>query len=110
MIEKTTQMNLLYDFYHGLLSEKQQQYMQLYYLDDLSLSEIAEHYDVSRQAVFEQIKRAEHMLIKCEETLQLLTKHQRRTEIIALLENLIQEKHWDIAKVKHLCQALKELD
>ena len=44
MIEKTTRMNFLFDFYQALLTDKQRSYMQLYYLDDLSLGEIAEEY------------------------------------------------------------------
>ncbi|WP_336968253.1 sigma factor-like helix-turn-helix DNA-binding protein, partial [Bacillus cereus] len=50
MLEKTTRMNYLFDFYQSLLTQKQRSYMSLYYLDDLSLGEIAEEFDVSRQA------------------------------------------------------------
>ena len=42
MLEKTTRMNYLYDFYQSLLTPKQRNYMYLYYLDDYSLGEIAE--------------------------------------------------------------------
>jgi len=62
MLEKTTRVNFLYDFYQTLLTEKQQVYMQLYYLDDLSLGEIAEEYGVSRQAVYDNVRRTEAML------------------------------------------------
>ncbi|MGQ0416063.1 hypothetical protein ACT4UL_11765, partial [Bacillus sp. HC-TM] len=46
MLEKTTRMNYLFDFYQSLLTQKQRSYMSLYYLDDLSLGEIAEEFDV----------------------------------------------------------------
>ena len=46
MLEKTTRINYLYDFYQSLLTEKQKSYMSLYYLDDYSLGEIADEYDV----------------------------------------------------------------
>ncbi len=49
MLEKTNRINYLYDFYQALLTPKQSSYMALYYLDDYSLGEIAEEYDVSRQ-------------------------------------------------------------
>lgn len=62
MIEKTMRMNYLYDFYQALLTPKQRSYMSLYYLDDYSLGEIAEQYEVSRQAVYDNIKRTEAML------------------------------------------------
>ena len=53
LLEKTTRMNFLFDFYQALLTDKQRSYMELYYLDDHSLGEIAESYGVSRQAVYE---------------------------------------------------------
>ncbi len=87
-VEKTTRMNYLYDFYQSLLTEKQQSYMALYYLDDFSLGEIAEEYNVSRQAVYDNIKRTEAMLEEYEAKLLLFEKFQQRSE---LLENLTQE-------------------
>ena len=51
MLDKTLRMNYLFDFYQALLTPKQQKYMSLYYLDDFSLGEIAEEFEVSRQAV-----------------------------------------------------------
>ncbi len=71
-LEKTTRMNYLFDFYQSLLTSKQKSYMSLYYLDDFSLGEIAEEYDVSRQAVYDNIKRTEAMLEQYEEKLLLL--------------------------------------
>ncbi len=78
MLEKTTRMNYLFDFYQSLLTQKQRSYMSLYYLDDLSLGEIAEEFDVSRQAVYDNIKRTEAMLEEYEEKLMLLHKFQAR--------------------------------
>ncbi|MFP3394005.1 putative DNA-binding protein, partial [Brevibacillus sp. SIMBA_076] len=69
MLEKTTRMNYLFDFYQSLLTQKQRSYMSLYYLDDLSLGEIAEEFDVSRQAVYDNIKRTEAMLEEYEDKL-----------------------------------------
>ena len=54
--------------------------MQLYYLDDFSLGEIAEEYDISRQAVYDNIRRTEAMLEEYEEKLNLFTKFQKRQE------------------------------
>lgn len=62
MLEKTTRINYLYDFYQSLLTEKQQSYMSLYYLDDYSLGEIADEYEVSRQAVYDNIKEQKRCL------------------------------------------------
>ncbi|PLR97303.1 putative DNA-binding protein [Bacillus sp. T33-2] len=91
MLEKTTRMNYLYDFYQALLTPKQRSYMSLYYLDDYSLGEIAEEYDVSRQAVYDNIKRTEAMLEEYEEKLLLLQKFQERSKIIARMKELLNE-------------------
>ena len=52
----------LYDYYGVLLTEKQQQYFENYYFDDLSLGEIAENDNVSRNAVHGQLKNVEERL------------------------------------------------
>ena len=49
-IEKTNRMNALFEFYAALLTDKQMNYIELYYADDYSLAEIAEEFGVSRQA------------------------------------------------------------
>jgi predicted DNA-binding protein YlxM (UPF0122 family) len=91
MLEKTTRMNYLYDFYYSLLTPKQQSYMSLYYLDDYSLGEIAEEYDVSRQAVYDNIKRTEAMLEEYEEKLLLFQKFQERTKLIRHIKEMLNE-------------------
>ena len=56
MLEKMEQVILLKDFYGPLLTPKQQEVLNLHYEQDWSLSEIAEHWQISRQAVFDLIK------------------------------------------------------
>ncbi|WNS77147.1 putative DNA-binding protein [Bacillus sp. DTU_2020_1000418_1_SI_GHA_SEK_038] len=90
MLEKTTRMNYLYDFYQSLLTPKQRSYMSLYYLDDFSLGEIAEEYDVSRQAVYDNIKRTEAMLEEYEEKLLLFQKFQERSKLIARMKDILK--------------------
>ncbi|MFS0688126.1 putative DNA-binding protein [Sporosarcina sp. 179-K 8C2 HS] len=108
MLEKTTRVNFLYDFYQTLLTEKQRVYMQLYYLDDLSLGEIAEEYGVSRQAVYDNVRRTEAMLEDYEEKLQLFSKFRKRMEIIDKLENLVLGNDDASAEVRMLLNALKD--
>lgn len=91
MIEKTTRINFLFDFYQSLLTAKQRSYMELYYLDDLSLGEIAEEYEISRQAVYDNIRRTEMMLEEYETKLNLFEKFQKRQQLILELEEGIQE-------------------
>lgn len=92
LLEKTTRMNFLFDFYQALLTDKQRSYMQLYYLDDLSLGEIAESYGISRQAVYDNIRRTEAMLEEYEAKLELFHKFKKRQQITEkLLKSLQQE-------------------
>ena len=82
MLEKVNRMNELYDAYQELLTTKQKVYFELYYQDDLSLSEIAEQFEVSRNAVFDNIKRTEKLLEDYEDKLQLLYKRKKKKKII----------------------------
>lgn len=91
MLEKTNRMNYLYDFYQSLLTPKQQSYMSLYYLDDYSLGEIAEEYNVSRQAVYDNIKRTEAMLEEYEEKLLLFHKFQERIKLLVKLKDSLTD-------------------
>ncbi|RPJ96952.1 putative DNA-binding protein [Rummeliibacillus sp. TYF005] len=110
LLEKTTRMNFLFDFYQALLTEKQRSYMQLYYLDDLSLGEIAESYDVSRQAVYDNIRRTESMLEEYEEKLQLFEKFQNRQQILSKLEKSIAVVQTNNAEQLSLIEQLKQCD
>ncbi|WP_083520814.1 YlxM family DNA-binding protein [Alicyclobacillus kakegawensis] len=62
MIDKVTRMAALYDLYGKLLTPRQRQVFELTYFDDWSLAEIAEHLGVSRQAVHDNLHRAEEQL------------------------------------------------
>ncbi|MGP7817531.1 putative DNA-binding protein [Niallia sp. 01092] len=107
MLEKTTRMNYLFDFYQSLLTPKQRSYMSLYYLDDYSLGEIADEYDVSRQAVYDNIKRTEAMLEEYEQKLLLLQKFQERTVLFAQMKELLKN---DTPSVSALQKAILELE
>lgn len=109
MIEKTTRMNFLFDFYQALLTDKQRSYMQLYYLDDLSLGEIAEEYSISRQAVYDNIRRTEAMLEEYEVKLNLFSKFENRQEVIEQIMQLTIDQSSDNKLIK-LINQLKEWD
>ncbi|MDQ1003755.1 putative DNA-binding protein YlxM (UPF0122 family) [Neobacillus niacini] len=110
MLEKTTRMNYLYDFYSSLLTPKQQSYMSLYYLDDYSLGEIAEEYDVSRQAVYDNIKRTEAMLEEYEEKLLLFQKFQERSKLLKHVKELLNEEHPSKQAMLEVVAELQKLD
>ncbi|KZZ82874.1 MULTISPECIES: putative DNA-binding protein [Bacillaceae] len=109
ILEKTTRMNYLFDFYQSLLTSKQKSYMSLYYLDDYSLGEIAEEYSVSRQAVYDNIKRTEAMLEQYEEKLLLLHKFQKRNAIMKQLKELASETERE-GQLLDLFEALDNLE
>ncbi|WP_408020109.1 putative DNA-binding protein [Sporosarcina cascadiensis] len=110
MLEKTTRVNFLFDFYQSLLTDKQRLYMQLYYLDDLSLGEIAEQYSVSRQAVYDNVRRTEAMLEDYEEKLSLFEKHEKRLEAVGQLEQLMPADGTSSARVFELLHTLKDFE
>ena len=60
MKNQTFRMTMLFDFYGELLTDRQKEFYDLYYNEDLSLSEIAENYGISRQGVRDVIVRAEN--------------------------------------------------
>lgn len=78
----------LYDYYKNLLTDKQREYFEEYYFNDLSLSEISENYNVSRNAIHKQLKEIENKLIEYEEKLNLYSK---AIEIKKILVNVDDE-------------------
>lgn len=76
-INDITRVSLLYDFYGGLLTEKQRSVMSLYHEENLSLSEIADEYGISRQGVHDTLKKAQQALEEYECKLKLVDKLMR---------------------------------
>ena len=110
MLEKTTRMNYLYDFYQSLLTPKQRSYMALYDLEDFSLGEIAEENHVSRQAVYDNIKRTEAMLEEYEEKLSLFVKFQERSKLIKEIREELQVELSSQDKLSDMIAELEKLD
>ncbi len=81
-MEEVLYFNELYDLYSGLLTDKQREYYEDYYFNDLSFSEMAENYDVSRNAIFKQIHIVTDKLKEYESILGLLEKRRKLENII----------------------------
>ena len=90
-IEKTNRMNALFEFYAALLTDKQMNYIELYYADDYSLAEIAEEFGVSRQAVYDNIKRTEKILEDYEMKLHMYSDYIVRSQIFDQILELYPE-------------------
>lgn len=94
-LEKTNRINLLFEFYQKLLTEKQQTFLKLYFHDNYSLGEIAEEFSISRQAVNEHIKRADYMLQEYEDKLHLLEHYELRQQYIKSIHLLLDSAEDD---------------
>jgi len=98
MKSDTFYMSMLFDFYGELLTDKQKEFFDLYYNEDLSLTEIAEHAGISRQGVRDAIVRSEAILRDVEERCGLVKKYGRYEDNIGR----IAEEAAYIAKVNAL--------
>lgn len=92
-MEDRVEISLLMDIYSPLLTEKQKNIMELYYNDDLSLAEIAELNNTSRQAIHDLIKRCYKQIQSYEDKLNLLKKSLERESVIESLLNDMKNKY-----------------
>lgn len=95
-IEQREELIELYDLYYNLLTEKQREYFEEYYFDDLSIGEIASNYNISRNGVHDQLKRVIANLEDYETKLGLSKKIKLIVDLN--LDNVIKEKIIDIIK------------
>lgn len=91
MFDEVTKINLLYDFYGQLLSLRQAQVMDLYYGENLSLSEIAGELGISRQGVHDALKNAEKSLTGYEQKLGLVKRFEETKKAVDDIDRLIDE-------------------
>lgn len=111
VLDKTVRINLLFDFYQSLLTEKQQTFLKCYFHDDYSLGEIASEFNISRQAVYEHIKRAEHVLEEYEAKLQLVRKHSERRALTDQLRALSDRLQGPVAEeLRRLAEQFERIE
>lgn len=112
-MEKNVKVSMLLEVYGKLLTEKQLQILDDYYNQDLSLSEIAENENITRQAVRDIIKKGENKLFELEEKLEIMKRTFKQEEKIAIvLSELtkIQTKFSDKQVAEILEHVKKELN
>jgi hypothetical protein len=114
MIEKIVEIGILFDFYGKLLTDRQYLAMELYYIYDYSLAEIGEELNISRQAVYDMVKRSEQKLYELEDTLNLLKKFNLNKkgieEIAVVVEEIENEaKNIENRKIIEKTKDLKNL-
>ncbi|MDY0023364.1 MAG: DNA-binding protein [Candidatus Izemoplasmatales bacterium] len=101
-VEETIRLNQLFDIYKELLTDKQKEYFGYYFSDNYSLSEIADIFKVSRNAVHLQIKNIIKNLDSFEDKLKVLENNLKLEELFELLkeENLSEETRKIIRKIE----------
>jgi len=90
-MEKNVQMSLLFAFYRNMLTKRQIECVDLYYNEDLSLSEISEHLGITRQGVRDNIVRAERTMCDTEERLGLAAKFLTIKERLNVIDDIIRD-------------------
>ncbi len=113
MKNQAYRMALLFDFYGDMLTDRQKEFYDLYYNEDLSLAEIAENYGISRQGVRDVIVRAEATLTELEEKTGIIRRFHKTQEQLQAMERAVdgilrlnEEKYRDNA-LEELCLQLK---
>jgi hypothetical protein len=96
-MDKQDKLILLFDYYGDLLSDSQKNYFESYYFDNLSLSEIGENYNVSRNAVSKDLKLASEKLNNYEEKLKIISRDDKLRKLASKIEdNDLKEKIMNI--------------
>ena len=112
MYEKIVQIALLFDFYGQMLTEKQAEIVEMYYSNDLSLGEISEQQGISRQGVYDTLKRAEKTLYEYEEKLGLVDRFLKQKEsmkkIVEKLDEILNKDEFNEQSIKEKIENIKE--
>jgi len=90
-MEEAVFRTMLFDFYGELLTDKQREYFHLHYNEDMSLAEIAQSEGISRQGVWDIIRRGEEALRRFEEKTGLVARFAAQREAVAVMEQQLQQ-------------------
>ena len=97
-MEKLIYLNNLYDLYGSLLTSKQQTYFEEYYFNNLSLTEISENYDISRNAAHKCIQGVVSKLYEFEDKLHLYNKSIKIEKLVTSIDDKLRKQIIDILK------------
>lgn len=98
-MQKEVYYNNLFDYYGDLLNEKQQEYFKYYYFDNLSLSEIADNLNLSRNAIHKQLKLIEEKLEFYDSKLKLIDKDKKLIEFSNKINSNLKEELLNIIEL-----------
>ena len=109
-LEKMIEIGLLFQQYKELLTEKQREIVSLYYEEDYSLGEISENLNVSRQGVYDTLKRSEKILRDYEDKLKLVSKLKEQEEFVKLIQNKIVDIKQDLLQNRDCANLIPKLE
>ena len=109
-MEEKVKISILCEFYGKLLTQKQYEFLNDYYNNDLSLSEIAENNNITRQAVRDIIKKGEKKLFEYEEKLMFMKRTLKQEEKIqkALIELTKIQKNYSDKQIANVLENVKK--
>ncbi|MGO1469328.1 MAG: YlxM family DNA-binding protein [Tissierella sp.] len=102
MVEKIVEVGILFDFYGKLLSPRQLSVIELFYIHDLSLVEIGEELNITRQAVYDTLKRSEKKLYEYEENLGLVYEFKKNSSAIESIIKISKRLSTDLKDKKNI--------
>ena len=108
-MDRIAEESLLFDYYGNLLTEKKRRVMQLYHEENLSLSEIAEEFGITRAAVHDSLKSARRQLAGYEERLGLVRQMDRREGLLRDIDESVLRIESEHAQDRELCGALEKI-
>ncbi|MCR4708932.1 MAG: hypothetical protein K5653_01595 [Clostridiales bacterium] len=110
-IDNMAYESLLYDFYGGLLTEKQREVMELYHEENFSIVEIARELKVSKQAIYDNLRKSDKILREYEAKLGLMMSLLKTRELVESIEGKIDElsKSPELPKEGELREGLLEI-
>ena len=90
-MDEILRASMLFDFYGELLTDKQKSIFEMFYLNDLSLTEIGQELNISRQAVRDQLKRTEKILSEYEDKLMLLKRFYEQKILVRNINEIVED-------------------
>ena len=109
-IEKMVEIGLLFEQYKELLTDKQREIVSLYYEEDYSLGEISENLNVSRQGVYDTLKRSEKILKDYENKLHLVEKIQEQEKLTKTIIDKIVDIKQDLLQNRDCANLIPKVE
>lgn len=109
-IEKMVEIGLLFEQYKELLTDKQREMVSLYYEEDYSLGEISENLGVSRQGVYDTLKRSEKILREYENKLHLVAKLKEQEKFLKFIGEKIVDIKEDLLHNRDCANLIPKLE